>query len=118
MVGGLSAVAVTAPSEKFLSWAGPLSMGFGVVLVATLGSAFLPPNTVAGAGLASVAIYGGLLLFGAMLLYDTQAAIKTAEALPPQLTFDPINAQVRIYMDILNIFIRIASIMGGGNKRK
>lgn len=37
IVGGLSAVAVSAPSGKFLSWGGPLAMGLGVVFVSSLG---------------------------------------------------------------------------------
>ena len=74
-----------------------------------------------GAGLYSVAIYGGLILFGAFLLYDTQKIIHRAErhpvgyGAPP---FDPVNASMGIYMDTINIFIRIASILAGGNRRK
>jgi len=121
MVGGLSTVAACAPSDKFLAWGGPLAMGFGVVLCASLGSMFLPPTTALGSGLYSVAIYGGLILFGAFLLYDTQKIIYKAEnhprgyGAPP---FDPVNASVGIYMDTVNIFIRIASILAGGNRRK
>ena len=66
------AVAACAPSEKFLTMGGPLAMGFGVVLVSSLGTAFLPPTTALGAGLWSVALYGGLILFGGFILYDTQ----------------------------------------------
>ena len=62
MVGGLSTVAVCAPSDKFLYMGGPLAMGLGVVFCASLGSAFLPPTTALGAGLYSVAMYGGLIL--------------------------------------------------------
>jgi len=122
MVGGLSTVAVSAPSDKFLYMGGPLAMGLGIVFCASLGSAFLPPTTAMGAGLYSVAMYGGLILFGAFLLYDTQKIIHRAErhpvgyGAPP---FDPVNASMGIYMDTINIFIRIASILAsGGNRRK
>lgn len=37
VVGGLSTVAMCAPSEKFLNMGGPLAVGFGVVFVASLG---------------------------------------------------------------------------------
>jgi len=122
MVGGLSTVAVCAPSDKFLYMGGPLAMGLGVVFCASLGSAFLPPTTALGAGLYSISMYGGLLLFGAFLLYDTQRIIHKAERHPvgygaPQ--YDPINASMSIYMDTINIFIRIATLLAsGGGRRK
>ncbi len=55
IVGGLSTVAMCAPSEKFLSLGGPLAVGFGVVFASSLGESFSqfrvrvksiqPPNT-------------------------------------------------------------------------
>lgn len=62
IVGGLSTVAMCAPSEKFLNMGAPLGVGLGLVFVSSLGSMFLPPTTVAGATLYSVAMYGGLVL--------------------------------------------------------
>lgn len=116
LVGGLSAVAATAPSEKFLNMGGPLALGLGFVFAASVGSAFFPPmrGSTLGLSLYSVSIYGGLVLFSMFLLYDTQRIVKKAEH---QLHFDPINESMSVYMDILNIFIRIATIMGG-NRRK
>ena len=124
-----------APSEKFLQMSGPLAMGLGVVFVANVGSLFFPPHTALGAGLASIVVYGGLILFSAFLLYDTQRVIKKAEMVPERgydtlynqygqpmqvsaLGYDPINTQLAIYMDILNIFIRMVMILGGGQRRK
>jgi len=75
VVGGLTTVAVTAPSEKFLYMGGPLAMGFGVVFMASIGSAFLPPTTALGAGLYSISLYGGLVLFSGFMLYNTQKII-------------------------------------------
>jgi len=121
MVGGLSTVAVCAPSDKFLYMGGPLAMGLGLVFCASIGSAFLPPTTAMGAGMYSVAMYGGLILFGAFLLYDTQKIIYKAERHPAGYgapPFDPVNASISIYMDTINIFIRIAQLLAGGNRRK
>merc|ERR1719415_276501 len=122
MVSGLSTVAICAPSDKFLYMGGPLAMGLGIVFCASLGSAFLPPTTAVGAGMYSVAMYGGLILFGAFLLYDTQKIIHKAERHPVgwgAQPFDPVNASMSIYMDTINIFIRIAQILAsGGNRRK
>nr|XP_012215294.1 PREDICTED: uncharacterized protein LOC105667817 [Linepithema humile] len=97
IVGGLSAVAVCAPSDKFLAMGGPLAIGLGVVFASSLGSMFLPPTSVLGSGLYSVALYGGLLLFSGFLLYDTQRIIKHAESHPMynayNMPYDPINKQ-------------------------
>ncbi|EPY88984.1 cadherin-related family member 1-like protein [Camelus ferus] len=94
IVGGLSTVAMCAPSEKFLNMGAPLGVGLGLVFVSSLGSMFLPPTTVAGATLYSVAIYGGLVLFSMFLLYDTQKVIKRAEVVPAYgiQKYDPINS--------------------------
>ncbi|MGH0119726.1 UNVERIFIED_CONTAM: hypothetical protein FKN15_058679 [Acipenser sinensis] len=94
IVGGLSTVAMCAPSEKFLSMGGPLAVGLGLVFASSIGSMFLPPTSAFGAGLYSVAIYGGLILFGMFLLYDTQKVIKRAESYPVYgvQKYDPINS--------------------------
>lgn len=121
VVGGLSAVAVCAPSDKFLNMGGPLAAGLGVVFVASIGSAFFPPVNALGMSLYSLSVYGGLILFGGFLLYDTQRIVKMAEMHPvySEKPFDPVNASMSIYMDAVNIFIRIAMILaGGGNRRK
>lgn len=120
IVGGLSTVAVCAPSEKFLNMGGPLAIGFGAVFAASLGSMFLPPTTALGAGLYSVALYGGLVLFSAFLLYDTQRIVHSAEVHPLYASrpYDPVNASISIYLDTINIFIRIATILAGGGNRK
>jgi len=119
VVGGLSMLAICAPSDKFLNMGGPLAMGLGVVFMSSIGSAFLPPSTALGAGLYSISMYGGLVLFGMFLLYDTQKILRRAESHPTYAVqpFDPINNSTGIYMDTINIFIRILMIMMG-NKRK
>ncbi|CAJ0936544.1 unnamed protein product, partial [Mesorhabditis belari] len=136
IVAGLSATAICAPSDKYLMMAGPLAMGLGVVFVSNIGCFFFPPHTALGAGLASIVVYGGLILFSAFLLFNTQRLVKQAELHPHQSqyygeqqhyggqmeygAFDPINAQLSIYMNVLNIFMRMAMILSGfgGQRRK
>jgi len=123
VVGGLSTIAVCAPNDTFLYMGAPLAMGLGVVFCSSIGSMFLPPTTALGAGLYSVSIYGGLLLFSAFLLYDTQRIIAQAERYPayPEAQgvrpYDPINAATSIYLDTINIFIRIAMLLGQNRKK-
>ncbi|EDV95398.1 growth hormone-inducible transmembrane protein [Drosophila grimshawi] len=118
IVGGLSTIAACAPNDKFLYMGGPLAIGLGVVFASSLASMWLPPTTMIGAGLASMSLYGGLLLFSGFLLYDTQRLVRKAEVCPQYAyaPFDPINASMSIYLDVLNIFIRIATIMGGSRR--
>jgi len=115
IVGGLSLIAATSPSEKFLNMGGPLAIGLGVVFASSIGSAFLPPTTKLGLSLYSMSLYGGLILFSMFLLYDTQKIVQKAEN---SVHFDPINQSIGIYMDTINIFIRMASILASGNKKK
>jgi len=121
VVGGLTTVAVTAPSDKFLYMGGPLAMGFGAVFMASIGSAFLPPTSALGAGLYSISLYGGLVLFSGFMLYNTQKIVHRAEnhSRYSSQKYDPVNNSIGIYMDTINIFIRIAQILAmGGGKRK
>lgn len=120
IVGGLSTVAVCAPSDKFLSMGGPLAIGLGGVFAASIGSMFLPPSTALGAGLHSFVLYGGLVIFAGFLLYDTQRIVRKAEHHSPYAArpYDPVNASISIYMDTVNIFIRMATILAGGGSRK
>ncbi|OQR72672.1 growth hormone-inducible transmembrane protein-like [Tropilaelaps mercedesae] len=123
VLGGLSAVAACAPSDRFLNMTAPLGIGLGVVFASSVGSFFLPPSTALGAGLYSISLYGGLVLFSMFLLYDTQRIIKKAETHPPPnyrlaAPYDPINSSMSIYMDTINIFIRILTILAGGGSRK
>lgn len=124
IVGGLSTIAATAPSDKFLNMGGMLGIGLGVVFAASIGTFFLPPHTALGAGIYSLAIYGGLLLFAGFMLYDTQRLVDHARRFPdPYYTnsvdmFDPINAQLSIYANTLNIFIRMVMILSGSSRKK
>jgi len=120
VVGGLSLLAVCAPSEKFLNMGGPLAMGLGVVFLSSIGTMFLPASSALGSGLMSISLYGGLALFGMFLLYDTQKVIYKAKMHPTHaLTpFDPINCSLGIYLDTINIFIRIATMLAGGGTRR
>lgn len=120
VVGGLSTLAMCAPSEKFLNMGGPLAAGLGVVFVSSIGGMFFSPTSALGAGLYSISIYGGLVLFSMFLLYDTQKIIKNSENYPVYASrpYDPINNSIGIYMDTVNIFIRIATILSGGSSRR
>jgi len=122
VVGGLSAVAANSPSDRFLGMAGPLSIGLGVVVIASLGSAFFPASAAAGV-MHAVSLYGGVGLFSAFVLYDTSRVVHTAKSLPAvnEAGADPFNPYgecLGIYLDALNLFVRFAAILSGNSKHK
>eukprot|EP00794_Sanderia_malayensis_P012326 gene12326-13599_t len=118
-VAGLSLTAACAPDEKFLNWGGPLALALGGICVASIGGMFLPASSAVGAGINSIMTYGGLVVFGGFMLYDTQKIIKLAEMTTYQgRPYDPINASLGIYMDTINIFIRILIILASSNQRR
>jgi len=117
-VAALSLTAACAPDEKFLKWGGPLSLCLGGVFMASLGGMFLPAASAAVPVLHSVVTYGGLVVFGGFMLYDTQKIVKRAQVTYYNgQKYDPINSSMGIYMDTINIFIRILAILSG-NRRK
>ena len=113
VVGSLSFVAANSPSDQYLWMAGPLAMGLGAVFVASFG-ALLPGGAIASV-MHKVWMYGGLALFSGMCLYDTARIVETARVAP---TFDPVGMSLSIYMDAVNIFVRIAMLLSGGGNRK
>ena len=107
------------PSEKFLKM-GTRGVGLGLVCVLTGIYIFRPP-TAAGTTPYSVANDGGLVLCSMNLLYDKQKVIKHAEVTQVYgaLKYDPISLMLGIYLDPVNIFMRVASILTrGGNRKK
>ena len=66
-VGSLGLLAYNAPSEQFLNWGGPLSLGLGGMVGVSLLSILYPGSPA----LMNIWLYGGLALFSAFLMYDT-----------------------------------------------
>merc|ERR1719499_1399793 len=112
IVGSLSAVAACSPGDQFLNMGPMLGCGLGVVIAASFGGMFFPGSTM----LMNISLYGGLGLFGLYVCHDTQKVLYHAQM---DNQFDPINNQIGIYMDSINIFIRIVQILAmSGGRRK
>merc|ERR1712048_206253 len=110
IVGSLSAVAACAPDGQFLSWGPYLGCGLGVMVAASIGSMFFPGSAM----LHNVVLYGGLGLFGMYTCYDTQKIKYHAEL---DEHYDHIARGMGLYMDTINIFVRVAQILAM-NRRK
>lgn len=112
---GITALAYVAPSDEFLSMGGPLMAGLGILVVTSLGSMFFPAAAAAGGVLHTIQLYGGTVLFAGLMLYDTQSIVARAKTAA---VFDPAAESMRIYMDAINLFIRIATMLSGGGQKK
>ena len=105
----LAGVAYMAPSEQFLKWGGALGMCCGGMFALSLMCMFTNSSA-----LFNVWLYGGLLLNGALVLYQTQKIIHNAKM---QQHFDPVNESLSVYIEAINIFQRILIILMGNKKK-
>lgn len=103
VVGGLSFVAMNAKPGALETYEPMFGIGLGVIVAAALGNFIFPVPF-----LHNLVLYGGLAVFSGLTLTDTRRVIKMAEE---QETFDPINASLNLYLDAINIFIRVLEIM-------
>lgn len=121
IVGGISAVGWTAPSNEFMKIQGPLAMCFGACFIAAMASPFFNPMSGPGGALFSFLMWGGLIFAGVGVFTSTQRMIHKAEHHPSTMfggaPFDPINASLGLYIDTIMIFQRLLFILGN-SKRK
>jgi FtsH-binding integral membrane protein len=103
MMGGLSLLASKTDPGRLDSFEGPLGVGLGVMVAAAMGNMFFPLPL-----LHNVALYGGLAVFGGLTLTDTKRMLWRAQTAP---AYDPINESLGLYLNAINIFVRMAEIM-------
>ncbi len=91
--------------------------GLVAVCLASIGSVALPAAAIRTASvLNNVSLYGGLAVFSGLVLWDTQKIIAHAENAHHGRQLSPINDAIGIYLDFINLFIRILAIMD--NRRR
>lgn len=100
VTGGLGALAMTL-KESFEKYETILMVGLGAIALASLGSVVLYPAASALAH--QISYVGGFALFGAFVIYDTHKARREAE----QIDFDPIKHSMNIYLDAMNLLVRL-----------
>jgi FtsH-binding integral membrane protein len=123
IVGSLSLVAMNSEQGAFLYYGGPLFAGLTVVALSSVANVFLPVSGTAFRLTHSISLYGGLAVFGGLILFDTQAVMERGELLRQRgvTKIDYINESYVLYWNILNIFVRMVQILGmqaGGGSRK
>uniref|UniRef100_A0A7S3KBP0 Uncharacterized protein n=1 Tax=Euplotes crassus TaxID=5936 RepID=A0A7S3KBP0_EUPCR len=110
MMGALGAYAYNTPTKDFLSMGGALSIGLCGLIGVSFVNMFWPSPL-----LMSLSLYGGLLLFGGFVMYDTQKLIHNASTKP---SWDPINESIGIYLDAIIIFQKFLIIFMNNKKKK
>lgn len=134
LFSGLSFVAMNAKEERFLYLGGPLMAGLCVLIVASLSSMILPARFAKTLTfIEGLMLYGGLALFSAFILYDTQKLMFRAKEFEvhrsaylaqrgpntPIPQPDYVSQSISLYLDFINIFIRMVMILSNSqNKRK
>lgn len=106
--GALSAYAVLSKRD-FSAWGSFLMIGLVVLFVSFILNAFIGS---AGGAVWLAAI--GVLIMGGLLVFDTWRLLRT-NTLGQD---DYVLAAVSIYLDLLNMFILILSLLTGGNRRR
>jgi FtsH-binding integral membrane protein len=105
----LTFCAYLAPDRNFLAWEGPLMTALTSISIASFVALFFPHSAFAY-GVDRASLYGGLIIFSGLLMSSTQRLMSEAEHKSDK-AFDPINSSMRIYLDGMNIFVRLLRMM-------
>ncbi|HEY4216428.1 MAG TPA: Bax inhibitor-1/YccA family protein [Gemmatimonadaceae bacterium] len=106
--GALSLYA-TVSRRDFSAWGGFFMIGLVVLFVAILINAFVH-SAAGGLVISSV----GVLVMSGLLVFDTWRLLRSGSLGPD----DYVLAAVSIYLDLINLFIFILSLLSGGNRRR
>ncbi|KAJ3074176.1 hypothetical protein HDU98_011928 [Podochytrium sp. JEL0797] len=109
IVGSLSFIASTSKSDQFLYLGGPLFAGLCIVAVSSVGAAFLPVTSAAMPFLYNISLQA---MKADRVMQHGQLASK---GLAPR---DTVNESVGLYLDFINIFIRLVQILSMTGNRK
>ena len=114
--GGCALYSTKCKDETMMKWQGPLMVGLyslvGLGLTSIASLLIFGPNPYA-ALMMNVDTYGGLLLFVGLSIYDSHTAIKMYKENKP----DHIECATILYLDFMNLMIRIMEIMKDMKKK-
>ena len=104
--GALSLYAVVSKRD-FSAWGSFFMVGLWVLIVTSLISFFFP-STLASLWIAA----GTVLVFSGLLVFDTWRIVRSGQYGPD----DYVPAAVNIYLDLLNLFLALTRLLGGGRR--
>lgn len=119
MMGSLCYVAATAKEDQYLYLGGPLLAGVTVVALSSLAPLVLPVTAVRTLmATESIALYGGLAVFGGFSLWDTQKILHHAKQVEAGFRpADPLAESIGLELDFINIFTRLVQILAMRDQR-
>ncbi len=106
---GLGLVAISSKDDAFMNWSGALGAGLGGLFVLSFANIFLNSPIIF-----NIWLYGGLALFTAFTLYDIKKIQIKAQK---QDNFNAMGESIEIYLDFIQIFIRLAMILNDRKKK-
>lgn len=106
--GGLSLYALVSRRD-FSAWGSFFVIGLLVLFVALIINSFVA-SAAAGVWLAAM----GVLIFSGLLVFDTWRILRSGQFGQD----DYVIAAVSIYLDLLNMFIFILSLVSGGGRKR
>jgi FtsH-binding integral membrane protein len=109
VMGGMGLVALNSKDDAFLGMGGVLGAGLGGLIAIGIANIFLQSHA-----LYQVSVFGGLALFTALTLYDMKTIQAHAKANP---YFDPMAQSLKVYLDFINIFVRLLSILNDRRRK-
>ena len=104
--GALSLFAV-ASKRDFSAWGSFFMVGLWVLIATSLISFFFP-STLGSLWIAA----GTVLVFSGLLVFDTWRIVRSGQYGPD----DYVPAAVNIYLDLLNLFLALTRLLGGGRR--
>ena len=107
-MGGLGYTAWMSRDDAFLGMNGILGAGLGGLVAVSLGNIFFNSPL-----LFNIWLYGGMALFLGLTLYDLKEVQIRANKSPH---FDAMGESVKVYLDFINIFVRMVMILQRNKK--
>ena len=106
--GALSLYAVFSKRD-FSAWGSFFMVGLVVLLIASLINVFVA-SAAASMWIAAI----GVMIFAGLLVFDTWRIVRSGQYGQD----DYVLAAVNIYLDLMNMFLFIVSLLGGGRDRR
>jgi modulator of FtsH protease len=106
---GVLSLYATLSKRDFSAWGSFFTVGLWVLLAALLLNFFMH-SAATSLVISSV----GVLVFSGLLVFDTWRILRSGAYGQD----DYVLAAVQIYLDLLNMFVFILSLLGGGNRRR